>query len=123
MRLHRRPPDPELQRGVLAVFIHRALAPQIWWSTSRYLYRLPIRRAVLERCGDALLQLAALFEDRSVRVDPGVVRDTERFLTHAADSPLYGDHPIRALHAIVDLINRVEHDQAPASTLDEEDRA
>jgi hypothetical protein len=92
-------------RQRLARFIDLALTPQIWHG-----YRLaaiPIPRAVLATCSDAMRDLAAALRNEQLSVAPSTLRELERVLTHGAESPLYDhSHPIRALHTLVAFESR-----------------
>jgi hypothetical protein len=115
MRLLGRRRPANALRADLARFIRLALEPPPQRVPPRFVYRLPVRQSVLERCRVSLLQLAALLADCSVTVSPETLAATNQFLTNACDSSLYGDHELRALHAVHGLIGRIEAEARTAA--------
>ena len=69
--------------------------------------RVPIPRAVLATCADAMRDLASALRDEQRTVDPSTLRELELVLTRGGQSPLYDrSHPIRALHTLVAIESR-----------------
>ncbi len=73
----------------------------------RPLARIPIPAPVLRASAGTMRDIADLLRDTARPVDGAALRDLERVLTRAGESPLYGDHPLRALHLLVGIESRL----------------
>jgi hypothetical protein len=92
-------------RNRLANFIDVSLAPRTWHGAR--LAAVPIPRAVIATCADAMRDLAAALRDERRTVDPSTLRELELLLTRGGTSPLYDrSHPVRALHTLVAIESR-----------------
>jgi len=78
---------------------------------------LPIyRRAVVQACAGSLSEIVTALRDPKRSVSDSTLRQVNVFLTHADESSLYGDDPLRAKWAADKLSVAVAGDtqQAPA---------
>jgi hypothetical protein len=97
----------------LAHFIDSALEPPMLFG--RPLARIPIPAPVLRASGETLRDIADLLRDPAMPVDPAALSDLECVLTRAGSSPLYGSHPVRALHLLVGIESRLRGGTAQAA--------
>jgi hypothetical protein len=89
----------------LAHFIDSALEPPMLFG--RPLTRIPIPAPVLRASGETMRDIAAVLRDPATPVNPDALSDLECVLTRAGSSPLYGNHPLRALHLLVAIESRL----------------
>ena len=73
----------------------------------RPLARIPIPAPVLRASGETMRDIASVLRDPATPVDPAALGDLECVLTRAGSSPLYGNHPLRALHLLVGIESRL----------------
>jgi hypothetical protein len=97
--------DPRARRTRLAQFIDSALEPPILFG--RPLARIPIPAPVLRASGETMRDIADRLRDPAMTVDPAALSELECVLTRAGSSPLYGNHPLRALHVLVGIESRL----------------